>query len=321
LPRSATAVVVVPLLALTAGVTASCGSTNLTTAKAVTRIISQGGSVRSASVAQGTSAEIEVKVTNVGGGSLRGVTIRMNVPSGFSYANTVGTAQSGDASRSSDVVPAARDSILTWGSWTIGPGGAGQPSQVTVTVDLTATGPPGTVELSPQVFATGYNNAVDASPAKLVITAAPSLSFVLRVSPTSATSGADLTYHAMITNTGSGSAPGTDLGITLPSDFDYASTLSTSGNASTSGVTDPIAGSVIPTWSGYDIPGESSGGPGVLNIDFQVDVLPDVGPGTYESSASVVASYGSSDENQAQLNFGGLAAVVITGPSQASPSL
>jgi hypothetical protein len=308
------------LLALTAGVTASCGSTDSTSAKVVARIVSEGSTLSSASVAQGTSVEVEVKVTNAGGSSLRGVTVRVNVPSGFSYANTVSVAQSGDASRSAEVEPSPRESVLTWGDWTIGPGGPGQPSQVTVAAKLTATGSPGTVELAPQVFANGFSSSLNATPAKLVITPAPDLTFVLRASPTAAPSGSALTYRAMITNTGSGSAPGTNIGITLPSDFDYQSTLSTSGNASTSGVTYPIAGTVIPTWTGFDIPGESSGGPGILNLEFQVKVLADVGPGTYESSATLVASYGGSTQNDAQINDGGLAPVTISGPGTSSQS-
>lgn len=304
-----------PLLALAAGTgVAACGSSTPLNSLAVsTQVISQGNPASSAPVAQGTSAQVQVTVTNIGSGALRGVTIRLPVPSGFVYTSTVSVVQSGDSVRSADIAPVSREATLTWGAWTIGPGGPGQPSQVVVTANLLATGAAGQSKLAPEVFATGYASFLTGAPATLAITAAPSLNLILRVSPASVTAGSLVTYHAVITNTGSGAAPATDLGITLPSDFDYVTTTSTSGNASTSGGTYPIPGTVIPTWSGFDIPGQSSGGPGILSLNFQVRVLPDVPRGIYQATASLVASNGSATQNELQLNFAALAPVEVTG--------
>ena len=308
-----------PLLALAAGtVASSCGSTTPLSSLAVTtQVISQGNPAKSAPVAQGTSAQVQVTVTNIGSGALRGVTIRLAVPTGFIYTNTVSVVQNGDAVRAADIAPVSREATLTWGAWTIGPGGPGQPSQVVVTANLLATGVAGQSRLAPEVFATGYASSLTGTVATLEITPAPSLNLVLRVSPSAVAAGSVITYHAVITNTGSGSAPGTDLGITLPSDFDYVTTLSTFGNASTSGTTYPISGSVIPTWSGFDVPGQGGGGPGILSLTFQVRVLPDVPRGIYQATATLVASNGSTTQNEVQLNYSALAPVEVTGPGPA----
>ncbi len=134
-----------PLLALAAGTgVAACGSsTPLNSLSVSTQVGSQGSSSSSAPVAQGTSIEVQVTVTNIGSGALRGVTIRLPVPSGFVYTNTVSVVQNGDSVRSADIAPVSREATLTWGAWTIGPGGAGQHSQVVVTANLLATGAAG----------------------------------------------------------------------------------------------------------------------------------------------------------------------------------
>ncbi len=308
-----------PLLALAAGtVASSCGSTTPLSSLAVTtRVIAQGNPAGSAPVAQGTSAQVQVTVTNIGTGALRGVTIRLNVPTGFIYTNTVSVVQNGDAVRAADVAPVSREATLTWGAWTIGPGAPSQPSQVIVTANLLATGGVGQARLAPEVFATGYSSFLTGAEATLDITPAPSLNLTLRVSPSAVAAGGLITYHAVITNTGSGAAPGVDLGITLPSNFDYVTTASTSGNTSTSGTTYPTPGSVMPIWSGFDIPGQSGGGPGILSLSFQVTVLPDVPRGIYQATATLVASNGSTTQDQIQLNYTALAPVEVTGPGPA----
>ena len=305
-----------PVVGLAAALTTSCGGASIpSTLQVSSQVISPTGSSGSTeAVAQGTTAQVQVTVTNQGGSAFRGVTVRMAVPSGLVFTSTASLVASGDAVRSADIVPASRDATLTWGSWTIGPGSAGQASQVVITANLQATGAAGSVHVLPEVFASGYPNSLAGPPVTVEITPAPSLSLTLHANPAAVTAGSMVTYDAVITNTGSGSAPGTTLSITLPSDFDYVTTESTSGNASTSGATYPVVGSVIPTWSGFDIPGQSGSGPGLLTLTFEVKVLPDVGRGVYSATAGLVASNGSASQNEVQLNYGPLAAVTVTGP-------
>lgn len=304
-----------PALVLAGSAVAGCGSSpTLSTLKVSSKVVSIGGGPASAQVAQGSAADVQMTITNVGSSSVQGVTLRIQVPSGFTYTNTVSVTENGDAVRSSDVAPVSREAVTTWGAWTIGPSASGLPSQVVVVAQFQATGASGKAELVPQVFATGYSSSLVGSQLQLEVTPAPSLHLTLRVTPGSVKSGGTVTYVATVTNTGDGPATGTTLSITLPSDFDYVVTNSTSGNAGTGGATYPIAGSVIPNWVGFEIPGQGSGGPGVLSLSFQVRVLPDVGPGVYQASATVVAGTGSSTENELQSDYTGLAPVQVTGP-------
>ncbi len=305
-----------PLVGVVGALLTSCGgSAALTSLTVATQVIGQSGTASAAApVAQGTVAQVQITVTNVGSSSIRGVTIRLDVPSALVYSSTASLVENGDAVRSADVAPTSRAASLTWGSWTIGPGVTGQPSQVVIVANLRATGAAASVQVAPQVFATGYTASLQGRAATLQITPAPALSMVLRVSPASVTAGSFVVYHAVITNTGSGPASGATLSITLPSDFDYQLTESTAGNTSTSGASYPVVGSVIPTWAGFDIPGQSSSGPGILTLTFEVKVLPDVPRGVYQATASLVASNGSPTENELQLNYGSLAPVTVTGP-------
>jgi len=305
-----------PLVGVVGVLATSCGgASTLSSLTVATQVIDPGGtSSASAPVAQGTAAQIQITVTNVGSSSIRGVTIRVAVPAGLVYSSTASLVENGDAVRSADVAPTSRAATLTWGSWTIGPGAPGQPSQVVILANLQVTGAAASVQVAPQVFASGYTTSLQGRAATVQITAAPSLSLVLRASPASVTAGSFVVYHAVITNTGSGPASAATLSITLPSDFDYELTQSTAGNASTAGAGYPVVGSVIPTWSGFDIPGQSSSGPGILTLTFEVKVLPDVPRGVYQATAGLVASNGSPTENELQLNYGALAPVTVLGP-------
>ena len=300
---------------LAGGALGGCGSAPaIAGLKVQTQVVALGGNASSTQVAQGSSVDVQITITNVGSGSVEGVTLRVAVPNGFTYTNTVSVAENGNSVRSADVSPVSRQATLTWGSWTIGTGAPGLPSQVTVTAQFTATGGSGSASLVPQVFATGYSGTLTGAPLALKVTPAPDLALSLRASPSTVTAGSTLTYVATLTNTGSGAAMGTTLSITLPSDFDYQSTVSTSGNASTGGATYPVVGSVIPNWVGFDIPGSGAGGPGVLTITFEVRVLPDVGAGVYQASATVVTGTGSSNQNYVQTNYAALTPVAVTGP-------
>jgi uncharacterized repeat protein (TIGR01451 family) len=169
------------------------------------------------------------------------------------------------------------------------------------------------VQFSPTVFATGYTNTLSGTALGLVISPAPSLGLQLRVSPTTSTPGQRITYDLVVTNTGSGEAPDTSIGVTLPDDFDYVGASGSSGNASLGDATFPNVGTEIPIWSGVDIPGAGSSGPGTLSLTFTVEVLPVVPDGTYTCSATLVASTGSQTQNYLQGNYGTLAAIQITG--------
>lgn len=300
--------------------TAGCAPNELGGLEVSTQVVATSSTSATKSVAQGTAVQVQITITNVGQNSIGGVTARVAVPSGFSYLDTVSTAVNGNSERSADVVPDPKDSALTWGAWTMGPGALGNKSQVLITFDLEASGAPATSQLSPQVFATGYGNTLSGIPLSLTVAPAPALNLQLVVSPSAVAAGGLITYHLVLTNNGSGAAslpsspPSGGLGVTLPNGFDYAGAVATAGNAGTSGATYPTVGSEGPVWSGFDIPGKSSSGPGTLSLTFQVLVLAIVPGGIYTASASVVASTGSQTGNYLQQNYTALAPVQVTGP-------
>ncbi len=294
------------------GVIAGCGSTRLGGLEVSSQVVSNGTTASTPNVPQGTEVEVQITVRNVGSNSIGGVTVRVGVPTGFTYLNTVSTATDGNSERSADVSPTSKEATLTWGAWAMGPGATGNRSAVVITADLKATGAPSSVKISPVVFATGYDNTLSGTPLGLTIEAAPALKVQLAVSPTDVAAGQMVTYELIVTNTGSGQAPDTSIGVTLPDDFDFAGEAGSSGNASLSNATYPNVGTEIPTWSGIDVPGAGSSGPGSLTLSFTVQVLPIVPGGTYTCSATLVASTGSQTQNYIQQNYTSLAAIEVT---------
>jgi len=276
-------------------------------------VVSNGSSATTPTVPQGTEVDVQITISNVGGSSVGGVTVRVSVPAGFTYLDTVSTSTNGNSERSADIAPTSKAATLTWGAWEMGPGASSSKSQVEITAALEATGTPANVQFSPVIFATGFVNTLSGAPLGLTISPAPSLNFQLRASPSAVVAGERLTYQLIVTNTGSGQALNTSLGVTLPGDFDYVAAAGSSGNASLGNATFPNAGTEIPTWSDINVPGAGSAGPGILSLSFTVEVLAIVPQGIYTSSATLVASTGSQTQNYIQQNYTALASVQVTG--------
>ncbi|MGA2872662.1 MAG: hypothetical protein ABSF27_03620 [Candidatus Dormibacteria bacterium] len=290
-----------------------CGTHRLGGLEVRSSVIATESTASTNSVPQGTDVQVRITVTNLGTNSISGVTARAAVPAGFTYLETVNTATNGNSERTADIAPSTRQATLTWGAWTMGPGASGSSSQVLITAELEATGAPATAEFSPQVFAAGYVNTLSGTPLSLAVTAAPQLKLQLEVSPAVVVAGDLLTYQLVVTNTGTGAAPDTSMGVTLPDDFDYGGAITTSGNAGTDGATFPTLGTEVPVWTGFDLPGASSAGPGLVSLSFSVTVLATVPDGSYDCSASLVASTGSQTQDYLQQNYAGLATVEVSG--------
>jgi len=306
---------VVALATLAVGlgsVLSACGTTRLGGLEVTSRVVSNGSAADTTSVPQGTEVDVQITVTNVSGNSIDGVTVRVGVPSGFTYLTTATTTVNGNSERSADISPRSKEATLTWGAWAMGPGNSGGKSQVLITAELEATGSPGTAPVAPQVFATGFVNTLSGTPLDLTISPAPSLTLQLHVTPSTVAPGLQVTYQLVVTNTGSGEAPDTSIGLTLPDDFDFVGTGATSGNAGTGGASYPNTGSELPVWSGFDLPGAGSGGPGSLSLSFSVEVLSVVPQGIYTCSASLVASTGSQTQNYIQQNYTALAPIQVS---------
>ena len=96
--------------------------------------------------------------------------------------------------------------------------------------------------------------------------------------------GTSATYAINVTNAaGLGTAIGLSISDLLPSGFTYASTTSVTltGGATRSPVTNPTVGDSNPTWSEFQLPGG-----GGIEIVFAVDIASTVADGTYQNPAT-----------------------------------
>jgi len=96
--------------------------------------------------------------------------------------------------------------------------------------------------------------------------------------------GTSATYAINVTNAaGLGTAIGLSISDLLPSGFTYASTTSVTltGGATRSPVTNPTVGDSNPTWSEFQLPGG-----GGIEIVFAVEIASTVADGTYQNPAT-----------------------------------
>ncbi|MEK7285957.1 MAG: right-handed parallel beta-helix repeat-containing protein [Nitrospirota bacterium] len=82
----------------------------------------------------------------------------------------------------------------------------------------------------------------------------PSVTISKTVLATPVNGGAPATYTITLTNSGTRGARGVTITDTLPTGFTYTATGSTGGSATRTSVTDPTAGTGIPTWATWYIP-------------------------------------------------------------------
>ncbi|MGH7698731.1 MAG: hypothetical protein ACRENV_08680, partial [Candidatus Dormibacteria bacterium] len=166
-----------------------CGSNRLGGLEVTSKVVSSAATSSTATVAQATDVLVRITVTNISQTTISGVTVRVNVPSGFTYIGTPTSIQNGNSVRSADVVPSTRAGTLTWGAWTLGPGEPGHPSQLVITAELKASGTPASADFTPEVLATGYVNALNAVPLSLTISPAPAVGLQLHASPSTVAAG------------------------------------------------------------------------------------------------------------------------------------
>ena len=276
-----------------AGLLAGCGGGGgVTGLKVSSVLLGPGGQVSTSAVPEGQSATLQVTVTNQTDRSVSGVAVRIALPNQFTYVDTTSAAENGDVVRTADVDPATRAAVPVWGAWELGPSVPGVPSQVVLTIVLRATGAPGHYSLAPRVFAAGTSSVLVGPTLAISVSPAAALQLSLRATPPTVPAGKTVLYQAVVTNTGAGPSGTTTLSVTLPENFIFLRTLSTGGNASSSGAVMPNQGTTVPNWSGFSIPGASGNRPGVLTVAFEARVMSFVPPGVYSSTAAVISGTG-----------------------------
>ncbi len=224
----------------------------------------------------GDEASFVVHVVNHGPGSVTGVTVHVTLPDAFRYHATT-TITAPGSTRTQPLDAAVNTSAPIFGLWTLGPpGSAGAGVDTSVNVPFTAdvAGPPGAVLV--QAFAAGDTNAGQTSTAtyNVVVDAAPKVSALVSVSPSSVKRGGTVTYQVRILNGGTGIANGVAVLITLPPVMTFASSVTPfAGNGTRNRGVDPIKSTLVVYYDGFTLPPVSSGGPGYVVIVFKATVL------------------------------------------------
>ena len=105
------------------------------------------------------------------------------------------------------------------------------------------------------------------------------------VGPTTVHPNGQVTYRVTVTNKGTGIAPMVDVLVTLPPVLQYQSTIMPfGGNTSEESLISPVKGAYLVFYGGFEIPPQTSLGPGTLTIEFIAQCIPDAGEGRVRHS-------------------------------------
>jgi hypothetical protein len=108
------------------------------------------------------------------------------------------------------------------------------------------------------------------------------------VGPTSVHPHGQVTYRVTVTNKGTGIAPTVDVLVTLPPVLQYQTTIMPfGGNSSVESPVTPVKGAYIVFYGGFELPPQTSLGPGTLTIEFVAECIPNPGRGVFPVQVSV----------------------------------
>ncbi|MEA2645906.1 MAG: large repetitive protein [Chloroflexota bacterium] len=231
-----------------------------------------------------TFKTVRVEVTNSDAGTARGLTVRDNLPSGFSFVSTKSVG--GDAIRTRTSDPPVNSPAPLWAAWSLPGGTPDKPTKLTLdfvlSVSTTPARTPNFVEVT-----TDDTDPLSAKP--IVFSVTPTALVDLSVATRSPVKPGETTHYVLtLSNKGTAAANGTFISAALPAGFIYAGTTELGGNSIRIGVTDPLPNSVAPTWGTWQMPGlEQGGAVGALRIGFDAKVVSGEAPGNYPISITV----------------------------------
>jgi uncharacterized repeat protein (TIGR01451 family) len=228
---------------------------------------------------------IEIDIRNYSNNIARGIVIQDRLPNGFTYLST--TSSTGDAIRTRTDDPALASPLPRWGTWSLP--AAASPSKptllrlvFTVTVGRDPGKKPNFVEVD-----SSDSDPVAAKP--LVLGVLPVAVVDLQVSSrTPVLRGGVATYSIRIRNLGTAAAHNLFVSASLPPGFVYSRTVSVTGNALRSPITDPLDRSLLPSWGTWAIPPQQfDASPGLVQLSFEARVAADQPAGNYPISVTV----------------------------------
>ncbi|MGO8687200.1 MAG: hypothetical protein ACLQT7_08490 [Candidatus Dormibacteria bacterium] len=244
------------------------------------------GAVVSGAVAAGQTLDLEISVTDTGAAGTSGLTVVADLPADFRYSDT--GALGGSAVRTSPVEAQGNSQDPTWGVWEL----SGHGDDVVIPFVALAGGDPGSYTISASASGSS-TGSTQSNPFAVKLDAAPQLSASVSVTPGQAVAGQDVTYTVTVLNSGSGPAGQVSVLVTLPPVFAFDGGIQIQGNSGRSGGTDPVEGSELAFFNGFEIPAQSGGTPGQLKLQFNAQVIPGSGAeGTYPVGAQVLGDNG-----------------------------
>ena len=238
-------------------------------------------------IGPGQTASFKVTVTDTGASGTGGLTIAVQLPADFRFKDT--ETLGGTAVRTSPVDPQGNSQQPTWGVWEL----SGHGDDVIIVFDALAGGTPGSYNLMASASGSTTSGTTQSAPLPLKLTPAPQLTASVSVSPSQTVPGQDVTYQVSVFNNGTGPAAGVSVEVTLPPVFIYDGGERILGDSGRSGGTDPLEGTELPYFDGFEIPPHQGATPGELIIKFNAQVLYGSGAqGTYPVGVQVLGDGG-----------------------------
>jgi hypothetical protein len=238
-----------------------------------------------------TDADFEITVHNLGPGNASGVVIHAVMPPGFQYTAT-NFINSGSAARTTPEDAQVGGANPQWGVWSLSsptsPNGTAAYASVTINFAVNIVAQPNTYSLAAEVIDDSLTDTVQSRPIRVAVASAPRLGITASVGPTSVHPAGQVTYRVTVTNKGTGIAPTVDVLVTLPPVLQYQSTIMPfGGNSSVESLIAPVKGSYVVFYGGFELPPQTSLGPGTLTIEFIAQCIPNPGKGVFPIQVSV----------------------------------
>jgi uncharacterized repeat protein (TIGR01451 family) len=252
---------------------------------------STGGSLYKA----GDTPQLELTVTNLGPGDATGVLVHADMPDRFRYKST-DTTGGVNQTRTQPVDPHVGSNSAGWGLWNLPApslqNGSRTPAKLEIdfTVDIEAT--PDTYNLTARASDDSTTEDVVSKQLSVTVQASPHLGVTAKVSGSNTLKAGDKTrYSITVTNTGTAIAGNVDILVTLPPVVTFQESVTPFlGNASRSKPVDPVKGSIVVFYGGFNIPSASSVGPGLITVVFTVQVVPKPSTGSFPLNVQVTDS-------------------------------
>ncbi|MFZ0920144.1 MAG: hypothetical protein WB793_01225 [Candidatus Dormiibacterota bacterium] len=238
-----------------------------------------------------TDADFSVTVQNLGPGNASGVVVHAVMPTSFQYAVTNSITSNG-AARTTPEDAQVGVSNPEWGVWSLSsptsPNGTTDYASVTINFGVNIIAQPNTYSLAAQVVDDSLTDTVQSHPIQVTVNEAPRLGLAASVGPSSVHPDGQVTYRVTVTNKGTGIAPMVDVLVTLPPVLQYQSTIMPfGGNTSVESLISPVKGAYLVFYGGFEIPPQTSLGPGTLTIEFIAQCIPMPGKGVFAIQVAV----------------------------------